>query len=140
VERARRTAAKSHGVRNAPEENYGSSRTRSSTDQFAKAQRLRRAAAMFLAGIPKELRETADAKRLAEVANDKVYSIIHIIYYDKDCEGTLSDWEFSRQMMEEHWNAGYYDALRTLSHAEALRRPDGKESVLTFDPVRDGVE
>ena len=29
--------------------------------------------------------------------------------------------------MEEHWRAGYFDAVRTLRHPEALQRPDNLE-------------
>ena len=35
--------------------------------------------------------------------------------------------------MEEHWRAGYHDAVRTLRHPEALQRPRNQEGVATFD-------
>jgi NTE family protein len=35
--------------------------------------------------------------------------------------------------MEEHWKAGYDDAVRTLSHPEALKRPERLEGVRTFE-------
>ena len=43
------------------------------------------------------------------------------------------DYEFSRRTMEEHWKAGYNDAVRTLRHPEVLQRPDGVDGVFTFD-------
>ena len=43
------------------------------------------------------------------------------------------DFEFSRRTMEEHWAAGYDDAVRTLSHPEVLERPSKLEGVRTFD-------
>jgi NTE family protein len=35
--------------------------------------------------------------------------------------------------MEEHWKAGYTDAVRTLRHPEVLQRPDEVDGVFTFD-------
>ena len=36
--------------------------------------------------------------------------------------------------MEEHWRAGYHDAVRTLRHPEALERPDRRSTASrTFD-------
>jgi NTE family protein len=42
--------------------------------------------------------------------------------------------------MEEHWRAGYQDAVRALRHPEALDRPTNREGVFTFDLARDGRE
>jgi NTE family protein len=38
--------------------------------------------------------------------------------------------------MNEHWNAGYHDAVRTLRHPEVLHRPE--DCVFTFDLAVDG--
>ena len=35
--------------------------------------------------------------------------------------------------MQEHWRAGYHDAVRTLRHPEVLERPDTLDGVFTFD-------
>ena len=43
------------------------------------------------------------------------------------------DYEFSRSSMEEHWSAGYHDAVRTLRYPEVLQRPTNHEGVFTFD-------
>jgi NTE family protein len=42
--------------------------------------------------------------------------------------------------MEEHWRAGYNDAVRTLRHPEVLARPGNLEGVVTFDLAEDGRE
>jgi NTE family protein len=39
-------------------------------------------------------------------------------------------------MMEEHWTAGYNDAVRTLRHPEVLQRPNGRDGFFTFDLPR----
>jgi NTE family protein len=117
-----------------------SSRTRAATDHFETAQKLRRAAAKLLSMLPKDLRQTPEAELLAAASDEKVYNIIHLIYHAKNYEGTSKDYEFSRRTMEEHWKAGYCDAIRTLRHPEVLERPDGRDGVRTFDLARDGRE
>jgi NTE family protein len=71
--------------------------------------------------------------QLAAEANDKVCNIVHLIYRAKKYEGSAKDYEFSRRTMEEHWLAGYRDAVRTLSQREIFEPPDRLEGVRTFD-------
>jgi NTE family protein len=42
--------------------------------------------------------------------------------------------------MQEHWRAGYYDAVRALRHPEVLERPTNHEGVFTSDLSHDGRE
>jgi NTE family protein len=42
--------------------------------------------------------------------------------------------------MEDHWRAGYHDAVRTLRHSEVLARPASLDGVFTFDLERNGRE
>jgi NTE family protein len=115
-----------------------SSRTRAASDQFKKQQLLRRAVAKLLAGIPAELQQTPEAELLAKEADGKVYNLIQLIYHTQNYEGTSKDYEFSRRTMQEHWSAGYNDAVRTLRHPEVLMRPEGMDGVFTFDLAVDG--
>ncbi len=117
-----------------------SSRTRAATDQFKHMQKLRRAASKLLREMPRDLRQTPEAESLAQVADEKVYNIVHLIYHAKNYEGTSKDYEFSRRTMEEHWRAGYNDAVRTLRHPEVLERPNGQDGVFTFDLAQDSRE
>jgi len=42
--------------------------------------------------------------------------------------------------MEEHWQAGYYDAVHALRHPEIFVRPTGRyETLVTFDLGRDSI-
>ena len=117
-----------------------SSRTRLATNQFKKKQILRRAAAQLLAKIPKELLQTPQAEMLALEADEKVYNLVQLIYRTRHYEGNSKDYEFSRRTMEEHWQSGYNDAVRTLRHPEVLQRPQGLDGVFTFDLAVDGRE
>jgi NTE family protein len=115
-----------------------SSRTRMVTDVFKKQQILRRATARLLAQAPKDLLQSAEAEMLALEADNKVYNLIQLIYRSRNYEGNCKDFEFSRLTMEEHWQSGYNDAVRTLRHPEVLQRPQGLDGVFTFDLAYDG--
>jgi NTE family protein len=117
-----------------------SSRTRAGTDQFKYAQKLRHALASLLERLPEHLRNTPEARLLSNVAERKVYNIIHLIYRAKDYEGHSKDYDFSGFSMQEHWRAGYHDARRTLRHPEVLERPKDLDGVFTFDLAQDGRE
>jgi NTE family protein len=114
-----------------------SSRTRMVTDVFKKQQILRRATARLLAELPKDMLQTSEAEMLASEADDKVYNLIQLIYRSRNYEGNCKDFEFSRLTMEEHWQSGYNDAVRTLRHPEVLERPQGLDGVFTFDLAYD---
>jgi NTE family protein len=110
-----------------------SSRTLAMTDQYKNAQKARLALAELLKQLPDKLRNRPEAKLLAKQADEKVCNIVHLIYRSKPYEGYSKDFEFSRRTMEEHWQAGFEDTVRSLSHPEVLQRPDRLEGVRTFD-------
>ncbi|MHB8271139.1 patatin-like phospholipase family protein [Bradyrhizobium sp.] len=117
-----------------------SSRTRASTDQFKNVHRVQRALAALLRRLPADLADDADLELLKSVASDKVYNIVQLIYRAQNYEGPSKDYEFSRLSMQDHWRAGYHDALRTLRNPEVVRRPATLDGVFTFDLERDGLE
>jgi len=117
-----------------------SSRTRAGTNNFERIQEFRRALADLFEKLPDGLRDSPEAQLLQPVGNHKVYNIVHLIYHAKNYEGHSKDYDFSRTSMEEHWGAGYHDAVRTLRHPEVLERPANHEGVFTFDLLRDGRE
>ena len=117
-----------------------SSRTRANTDHFKQIQCMRVALADMLQKIPREMLDTEDGKLLQSVADRNVYQIVHLIYRSKNYEVQSKDYEFSRNSMIDHWNAGYNDAIRTLRHPEALQRPTDLAGVATFDVAIDGRE
>jgi NTE family protein len=117
-----------------------SSRTRANTDQFKQIQCVRVALANVLERVPPEILDSEDGKLLKAVADRKVYNVVHLIYRSKNYEVQSKDYEFSRTSMNDHWNAGYSDAIRTLRHPEALQRPTEQVGVSTFDVAIDGRE
>jgi NTE family protein len=109
------------------------SRTRVATDLYKYTQKLRIAFATLLERLPDELRGLPEVALLAAEANKKVCNIVQLIYRAKKYEGSAMDYEFSRRTMEEHWLAGYRDAVNSLSHREIFEPPDRLEGVRTFD-------
>jgi NTE family protein len=117
-----------------------SSRTRASTSSFKRIQRMRHAAAKLIADMPEHLKNSPEMDLLRPAIEHKAYNIIQLIYRAKTYEGQSKDYEFSRRSMEEHWRAGYHDAVRTLRHPEVLMRPKTPDGVFTFDLHIDGRE
>jgi NTE family protein len=117
-----------------------SSRTRASSDRFKNNQKLRKALAVLLDKLPPELKDSPEVAVLCPLAVNKVYNLIQLICLPRQYESDSKDYEFSRRSMEDHWQAGYIDTVRTLRHPEVLRRPENLEGVLTFDVHRDGRE
>lgn len=114
-----------------------SSRTRAATDGFVRMQHLRHAVSRLLGNLPPELLQTPLVEALAPDVQEKLYNIVHLIYRPQKYEANAKDYEFSRRTMQEHWNAGYHDTIRTLRHPQVLQR-HSETSVFTFDLATDG--
>jgi hypothetical protein len=57
-----------------------SSRTRANTDQFKQHQRARKTLASLLSKLPADLLASEEAKMLSSIADEKVYSLVHLIH------------------------------------------------------------
>src|SRR5215467_10731479 len=60
-----------------------SSRTRATTNQFKRLQKIRGALATLLEKLPDDLKASEEAKILRSTADHKVYNIVHLIYRSK---------------------------------------------------------
>ncbi len=128
------------GVMTREKEIQFSSRTRAGTNSFKHEQKMCCAVARLLEKLPPALRQTPEARWLAEQTDRRVFNIVHLIYRARNYEGHSKDYEFSRRSMDEHWQAGYFDAVRTLRHPEVFERPTDEDGVFTFDLAVDGRE
>ncbi len=117
-----------------------SSRTRDNTTRFMASQKVRHAVESLLKKLPEEMQDCPEAKILNAFGDQKVYSVVHLIYRAKQYEGDSKDYEFSRRSMEEHWRSGYNDTVRTLRHPEAIARPENAEGISIFDIAEHGGE
>jgi NTE family protein len=116
-----------------------SSRTRLNTDAARNAQKLRCAVARLLGKLPESLEDDEDVRLISGTyASNAQMSVVHLIYREKYYETQSKDYEFSRVSMEEHWQAGVNDTLRTLRHQDLWLSPaDDFAGVRTFDITRD---
>jgi predicted acylesterase/phospholipase RssA len=117
-----------------------SSRTRANSDRFKHTQQIRNTLASLLQKLPADLVDSHEYAVLKPIADHAVYNLVQLVYRSKQYEAHSKDYEFSHASMEEHWRAGYHDAIRTLRHPEVLERPASADGLFTFDLGRDGRE
>ena len=111
-----------------------SSRTRTITDMQRVGQHYRRLLRELLQEIPESVRETNPwCRRAAELACNRRYSLIHLIYRDRARFGHFKDYQFGRVAMREHWQSGLVDIGRALAHPEWLQLPQGENAFATHD-------
>src|SRR5439155_29280 len=80
-----------------------SSRTRAVTDFMGDAQRFRHMLREVLEHVPPKVRDADPwCRKAQEFACERQYSVIHLIYQDKEWESLSKDYEFSPQSMQEH--------------------------------------
>ena len=72
-------------------------------------------------------------RQAQELACARQYSVIHLIYQDKEWEGLSKDYEFSPQAMRDHWSSGLADIELTLSHDDWLHLPPAGTEFVTHD-------
>ncbi|MGH7248717.1 MAG: DUF3734 domain-containing protein, partial [Pseudomonadota bacterium] len=60
------------------------------------------------------------------------------IYRSQHYESHAKDYAFARLSMNDHWQAGYADTVRTLERPEALARPTDGDGIRTFDATAPG--
>src|SRR5206468_11008180 len=114
-----------------------SSRTRMNTDTVAVNVNLQQALADLLAKLPARLRNDDAVKALQAQMTHEPIDIFHLIYRDKPYELDSKDYEFSRAMVQEHWQAGARDMRSTIAHPEWLQSAT-QDGVTTFDLTEPG--
>jgi NTE family protein len=115
-----------------------SSRTRAFTDYLKHVNMLNNCVATLLEKLPEDMKLSEEVELLNSAVHRSVANIVQLIYRPKGYEGDSKDYEFSRRSMEEHWRAGYQDAVHALRHPEILERPTSRyETLVTFDLRRD---
>ena len=101
---------------------------------MAARQRHRRLLREVLEHVPAKVRASDPWCRQAqELACQRQYTVIHLIYQDKEWEGLAKDYEFSPQSMQEHWSSGLLDIERSLEHPEWLQLPPEDKEFVTHD-------
>jgi NTE family protein len=114
-----------------------SSRTRMNTDAVAANVNLQQALADLIDKLPAGLRKDASVAALSAQMAHQPIDIVHLIYRDKPYELDSKDYEFSRAMMMEHWEAGARDMRNTIAHPEWLEKATAN-GVTTYDLTEPG--
>ena len=114
-----------------------SSRTRMNTDTLAANVNLQQALAELIKKLPAPLRSDPSVAALSAQMTHQPIDIVHLIYRDKPYELDSKDYEFSRAMVTEHWEAGARDMRNTIAHPEWLERATAN-GVTTFDLTEPG--
>lgn len=111
-----------------------SSRTRLNTDANLKIRSAKLALRELIAALPAELADHANVRLLSDLARENDVTVVQLIYRRKPHEGGSKDFEFSRQTMLDHWQAGMADVTHFLSqHAHKV----GDAAVTVLDPGLD---
>ncbi|HEY0296530.1 MAG TPA: patatin-like phospholipase family protein [Bordetella sp.] len=113
-----------------------SSRTRMVTTSMERMQVYRRLLREVMELVPPAKRGNAWYRRAAEMACDRRFNIIHLIYKDKPFDGQAKDFQFGMVSLLDHWNTGLQDMRRTLQHPDWLDMPSGEHSFVTHDVHR----
>ena len=104
-----------------------SSRTRLNTDIFCELQAMRRAIRHLRGKLPPEFDDNPHWQLLDRLSCDAAVTIVQLIHRRAAYWTESNDYEFSRYSIDEHWQAGRADVLRTLepSGLEESHTPSG---------------
>ena len=114
-----------------------SSRTRMSTEAIGTNVNLQQALADLIGRLPAKLQADPAVVTLKRHMTHQPVDIVHLIYRDKPYELDSKDYEFSRAMVDEHWQAGMRDMRNTIAHPEWLESATA-DGVTTFDLTEAG--
>ncbi|MGE0797176.1 MAG: patatin-like phospholipase family protein [Lautropia sp.] len=109
-----------------------SSRTRLATDALAANASLQETVVALLEALPPSRRRDPAIAALCARLRQQPIDIVHLIYRHKPHELDSKDYDFSRLAVEEHWEAGRRDLLRTFENPQWLRRTT-TAGITTYD-------
>lgn len=118
-----------------------SSRTRLITDDLRWSQYLRHILQRLLEKIPEDQRDDDAYCRMAQdLACNKRYNVIHLIYRNQPYERHYKDYQFGMSTMHEHWAGGLEDIRTTLLDPRRLAMPQNASGFVTHDIHREEIE
>lgn len=109
------------------------SRTRLNTNVAAQQKRLGHAARALAAKLPAAFAKDPDLLQLLHADAPAAVTIVHLIHRRKLFHTQAKDYEFSRQTVRDHWEAGRNDVLRSLQNARWCNRHRPPGGVRVFD-------
>ncbi|MGN5373593.1 patatin-like phospholipase family protein [Sphingomonas hankookensis] len=114
-----------------------SSRTRQVTAERLRLRQERELIRRMVCKLPPELRDDADVRALAAMADEHPLSLVHLIYRANRWEGGARDYEFSARAMQEHWAAGRAAIAETMANAQVVAQNivDGRTAAFDLTPI-----
>ena len=109
-----------------------SSRTRMNTDAASANVNLQQALSDLMGKLPPKLRDDPSVKALRTHMQCEPIDIVHLIYRNQQHELESKDYEFSRNAVGAHWQAGVQDMQATLEHPDWLENAT-QNGITTFD-------
>jgi NTE family protein len=114
-----------------------SSRTRAATDTLRRMHDVRHNINNLWDQLPKNLRETPEARFLYNFGCVTTMDIVELIYRPTEVQGHSKDYEFSRATMRARWAQGLADATTTLRASPWLAPMPPDVGARTFDVLKD---
>jgi NTE family protein len=94
------------------------SRSRHNTRTALREHEAKMALRSLLMALPEELRNDPNARLLEQLSEERRITVAQLVYRHKPYEGSAKDFEFSRQAMLEHWQAGITDVEHCMKRCE----------------------
>ena len=110
-----------------------SSRTRTNVDNFRENYDLRRALATLRKSLPPEVSSRAEISRLLAMGEERLFSVVRLVYREAAFEGPAKDCEFSAASMRRHWEAGRSAGLNSASSTEWRTPPVDQLGIALFE-------
>ena len=97
-----------------------SSKTRFSLSKMREQNNMRTALGRVLAKLPPDLKNDPDVLKLAPLCKDRQLTLAHLINRRRSNATYMKDYEFSRQTINEGWQAGLEDVRLSVANKEWL--------------------
>jgi NTE family protein len=112
-----------------------SSRTRLNTDMARELMMLREASYRLAQKLPDSFQDDPDAQLLGNRGCDSAVTIMHLINRSEAYDTHSKDYEFSRQSVNGHWDAGRCDVEHSVHHQSWIDRKPIGAGMQVFDLV-----
>jgi NTE family protein len=113
-----------------------SSKTRFNSTQLRQRENLKASFRRLLDKLPPGLLDDPDVQQLAAASRQCRVSLVHLINRHDTHSAGVKDYEFSRASVDELWNAGLGDVLRSVAHADWGMATEPHEGMRVFDLTR----
>jgi NTE family protein len=113
------------------------SRSRFNVERLQELGDIEAAMRRLLDKLPAELKADPDARKLADVCDERSWMIIRLINRRHVRTGAVKDFEFSRNTIEEAWEDGLDDVRRSLSSSQELRAEQVGRGVQIYRPTEE---